>query len=658
MTKYQTLHRVLLAVAVVFSLHIVDSPDANAELFRRRGRIRRPFFLFNRPVFRPINRRVIRVNNNRVAQVRNNAGRVAQVNNGNGRLRIEDLQRTGFARIKLDGGNLVEEARFSFGGGLNRLFIDRNGRLIGARDPQTLGDLRSFYSANLNKFSGQDAVVVRRFLQANGGNTGLIGTLVAGVRDRDGLSMGVSFANRPGYEKYANYGDVEIRTAALSFLMNSISGSCNLLNIKPGNVNANGNVVLDQLDGFVDRTRLTALLSDNPYSCGDARVPARTDWLASQALQPRIYNSIMGLSDNLEGLGQQLGVKTEQRNIADLNGRKISRILVKGDAAGLETGVGVNEQRVLERQTRRTNVGESAFYRSYDFTENNASGPATRSADVLSEGIQFDAPASEIIFTKCNGFLGFYLNNAGGGNVSADSAPAEVAIDGSKSVVSPDRCFKCHANGFLGGAERTIEKGKPIKDRDGIKGQPNYTDHFAEISKIPPFERRNGVPVSFHSQFFSPNSEYALAQKRDSARFKAQKILSGAHLQDPEKPPGEGLPVLFDLSDVYRQPLTLEQAAKELGTKPSQALANALQVKKNQSGDLVINRTDFERKYCLVRAALVRSGGASVEQFQQLLQPGGANHSGVGGVGGLSEQGGQPCQPGQCGPNQRRVLGQ
>ncbi len=594
--------KMLFVLVLALGAHTVDVPQAHAELFRRP--------LFFRPFF---NRRFVPVNRGGNAC---NGCRVIR-NNNIVQNRFVDARNTtripGFARLLKNGKDLVEQDRF---GGINRIYINRNGDLRGARDPETLAHLREFYQQNFDQFRGRARDTVIRFLQRNATNTGIFGQLTAAIRDQGAQSMGVV----PEGDDYAGYTPEQKRTAAMAWVLNSISNSCSPIPIFPQNVRADGTIGLN-LNGFINSTRLAGLMNDNPYACGNPRAPIRPDWFTANALTPERYYAATGLDDDLNGLGRQLGVKVDQRNINDFTGRKIDRILVKGNVDKPQSGVGVNPQRVLEVQDRANSFGES-FYRSYDFIENPTSGVNSNSRDVLKEGINFTSDADEIIFTKCNKFLGFYLSNAAGQRQR--EAPASIAIDSGKSVVAPDRCMKCHANGFLGGDKQNFGKGE------------DYTDMLGQIAQL---DRQTGFR---HSVFFSTNEAYKKRQKADSEAFMQAKIATGAHLPKRSDPSLSNA-IAHDMSEAYWKPLPLDQAARELGVPPSAQLAQLLRTTEkkdpktasNEGGatpqlnDDTIDRRDFERKFCFVRAQLGFGGAVNgFDQFQPNVNGAGFNHNG------------------------------
>ncbi|MBY0371444.1 hypothetical protein K2X33_12205, partial [bacterium] len=389
------------------------------------------------------------------------------------------------------------------------------------------------------------------------------------------------------------------------------------------------------LNGFMDRRRLALLLNDNPYSCGDSSAPARVDWLAARAMTPEVYYTAMGLDDDLDVFASQLGVEAEQRDELDLTGAGVKRMLADVPNA-TDRKVGVNPQRVLERRNRANSPG-TAFYRSYDFIEFPSPGTETQSRDVLLQGSDFTWDASEMIFTKCNGYMGFYLANAKGQRQR--SAPAEIAIDSSKSVTAPDRCLKCHANGFIGGKERRFNQDDTFE----------YADHYGELATLD-----NGA----HRNKFRPNEEYGALAKADSLRFMDAKVATGAHIPaDPNRPNGDSAAILPDLIEEYRAPMSMEQAAAELGVPVDKALTDQLgtniyfrETKDLKNPDVVVDkkpfikRTDFERIYCRVRAnmGLGGNGGAGVVQggFRGPNGTNGANHgSQINGQGGNGQGG-------------------
>jgi hypothetical protein len=606
---YRLLMRQIVAITAL-GLTLLPTPmpflgngEASGFFFRRS----RPCGLFRpcRPLFARPNRLINR-----------GGGRFQRANGFVNFGNTEPLQ--GFARIRTAGRNIVGTfnslvngepvfrafSLFIDGAGMLR---DGGGRDLARFDRDLVKDVREFYFQNLDSFKGRARNAVLRFLGRNAGNTGIFGQLKAQVRDQPGLSAGVV----PTKPEYAGLGKDEIRKAALAFVMNTLSNSCTPLNFSLGEVGVDG-TLSKNLNGFIENTRLATLLNENPYACGDSRAPVRVDWLVTRAMTPEVYNPVAGFSDNFKTFANQIGVRSDQRNERDFNGRKIDRILVKGPRDFKETSVGVNPQRVLEVQGRAGSQG--SFYRSYDFIEYPTSGQNTVNRDVLSRGIEFASDASEMIFTKCNNFLGFYLADAKGNRARA--APAEIAIDGSKSVVSPDSCLKCHANGFLGGGLQKFGRGP----------EP-YSDYFSDIRNID----RDG----FHARFFSTNPEYLERQKKDSALFNAAKVATGAHLPyskeaiaaDPFQA-GMSLPVLHDMPEEYRKPPTLAQVAAEVGAVDTPAfradVLARLKPKPSPRPPGTIDREDLEGLYCYLRSTY---GARGAETFQP-----GTGHTG-GGIG-------------------------
>lgn len=621
MARFQIAKKILL-LSLVFALsHVGEVPDANAERrvrrnFRRNLRIQRRFF----------NRRPVLINRGQ---------RFVQNNNNNNLLNLRDQKAiNGFSEIRTAGRAIVGVNRFQQA---VPLFIDGFGNLLDSAGnnlaASTEGlpivkDLAEFYLQNLDNFAGAARTRVLSFLARNAPNTGFFGTLTAQIRDGSGPSAGVV----PQGEKYkkAGFSPEQIRTAALSWLLNTFSNSCTQIRVPPGGSAADGTFT-QNLNGFIENTRLAALLNENPYACGDPRAVARVDWLVARGTTPEVYYSVQGLSKNLDGLGRQLGVKVQQQNDVDFTGRPIARILVAGSRDKSESRVGVNPQRVLEVQDRN-NSANTSFYRSYDFIEHPTSGRNALARDVKKQGIGFQADASEIIFTKCNSFMGYYLADGNGNR--AREAPASIAIDGGKSVTSPDRCMKCHANGFHGGGKQNFGEG-PEK----------YTDHFSTIAAldrplVQSLNSRQPLDQSFHSRFFTENEAYLTRQRVDSSKFQSAKVVTGAHLQDPDGPREitKSLPVLFDMAEEYRKPLTLKQAAAELGLAPTPELASLLVMNKpdpkKPGSPLTIDRENFEQQYCEIRSRFglgsVRSqtGLGTVQGQAGSLGRGGINHDG------------------------------
>lgn len=596
MKKFLVAQWVLVILAVGVGLHLAPAPSAEAGLFFNRQR--RIFPIFRRPLFnrRPgllFNRNVRRINNN------NNVVRNVNINFNN----VERIQ--GFARLAQAGGVIVEEDR---AGNFNRLIVDGFGRLLVQRrfgnrfagpfqlaGAETTANLVDFYLKNIDNFGGRFPAAVDRFLAANVRNSGAFGQLTAAVRDLGVKSMGV----RPTDKAYDRFTDEQIRSAALAWLLNGLSGSCNKLPITPGDVDAAGNITKN-LDGFYDRRRLALLLNNNPYSCGDPRAPVRVDWLVHHALTPEVYYPVQGLENTFDEFAQQVGMQPEQRNTRDLLNREITRMVVSTPRdPQSDRIVGANPTRVLEIQSRANAPGQSV-YRSYDFLKSVDSGPETFSRDPIAQGIGFRFDAGEFLYTKCNDFMGAYLSDFKGARFR--DAPCTIARRQADEpeVVAPESCYSCHANGFIGG--RTSKLGKNGKEYDRT--------WFAKMQPL---------DGGFHTQFFAsngehPNDAYEARAIADSVRFNDAKKAVGAHLAaDPNDPNGPSMPVLYDLSRAYRKNVSLDQAAKELGVPNNEAFRRALGLNIYEIGpdkEKQLVREDFERNYCAIKRSLAANPGA------------------------------------------------
>ncbi|MBY0369151.1 hypothetical protein K2X33_00595, partial [bacterium] len=230
---------ILLVTALVL---VADAPQAEGRLFNRGGRRIFPIFpLFRRPLFNRRPAQLINRNVRRGNDVNNNINRRINFNN------IEDIP--GFARLAIANGVIVERPRG--GGGLvNRLIIDGFGRLLvqpffGNRfvgnfrlaSAETVQHLKEFYLKNIDNFpNGILPNAVDRFLRANVANSGIFGQLSASIQNVGNRAVSV----RPQDPRYKDISDEKIRTAALAFLMNTLSNSCTPLNFSTGDIDAAG----------------------------------------------------------------------------------------------------------------------------------------------------------------------------------------------------------------------------------------------------------------------------------------------------------------------------------------------------------------------------------------------------------------------------------
>jgi len=178
--------------------------------------------------------------------------------------------------------------------------------------------------------------------------------------------------------------------------------------------------------------------------------------------------------------------------------------------------------------------------------------------------------------------------------------------EGNASDVSaPVNCLVCHAGGMLGGGI-------------SVRTKKQYTDNL------------NRVPLN-HRQFFTSNAAYRARANRANAIMRNALVASGSFIVDPNSQvqdafPGQPVaaPLLPDFVGEYGATLTVEKAAKELGTSTA-ALAGLL--KTNADGR--VSRKQFEAQFCNLKAAV---GGATLASggFQTPIQQGfGANSFGL-----------------------------
>lgn len=486
-------------------------------------------------------------------------------------INIDRLQETGFSRLKANGNQLVEVSR---DGTVNRIFFDNFGRVFGVRDPQTVSQLKEFFLSNVDKIRGNQGNAIRRFLARSGAGSAIFGGIAVDLRNIVQVD--------PNESSFAPKGDqTNMAMAALNYLLNTMSQSARLMRVGPQNMRSDGLVGLN-LNGFMRGEALAALVNNNPYSCGTGRV--RIDWLIARAMDPQLYYQTIGAPQTFQQLSAQLGTEPNRRFT---RGNKI--LIAPPDGNQPESLVGRHPERILEVQNTR-NIPGGSLYMTYDNAYNQTPGAKADSASVKLNGIDTNVTAGEGIFTKPNGFLGFWLSNAAGQRQNA--APVEIAQNVKHKshvgddVSAPVACMDCHNNGFIGG-------GVMAKD-----SKRRYTDNFNLLTS-------RGLNQQGH---FTTNAVYNQRRARDSRIFRNALIRSGSFWPDPDNKDlntGEvgAANLLGSYNNAYRGPLDMKAVAKELGTTPEVA---AQITGRGPSG--TVSRESFEQAYCglLARA---RSAG-------------------------------------------------
>lgn len=160
----------------------------------------------------------------------------------------------------------------------------------------------------------------------------------------------------------------------------------------------------------------------------------RADWLTFTAAQPPLYDDLLKLPINFQGLAKEQGVNLEA-NI---------RSFVAQRSGFQKSGVSQNN-RLIERHPSKSGY----FWTSYDFGGNRGVqslfehplGPTGQDA--------FHHDGGETIFSLPNGFQGYYLNTAKGDRL--DKGPTVIVRDLSRkdlSVTNGISCMGCHDQGM------------------------------------------------------------------------------------------------------------------------------------------------------------------------------------------------------------------
>ena len=428
-------------------------------------------------------------------------------------------------------------------GTINRVVLDDFGRVFGIRDPQTLTQLPEFFLNNLDKIrNNRVGNAVRRFLARQPG----VGNAIFG-----GIAIDVKSIVQldPKEVAFAPKGDqTPMAMAALNYVLNLLSQSARLIKMGPQNMRSDGLVGMN-FNGFIRGEALAALVNNNPYSCGSGRV--RLDWLITRSIDPQLYYQTIGAPQTAQQLNAQLGTEVNRRFTV---GNKIL-IAPPGSAKEPESLVGRHPERILQAQNTR-NITGGLLFDSFDNPYNLPPGGKADSASVKINGIDANVTAGESIFTKPNGFLGFWLANAAGQR--QNSAPVEIAQNTKAlahwetDVSAGPTCLRCHNNGLVGGGVML----KRIGDTD-----TRYTDNFNLLTQ-------RGLNRQGH---FTTNANYALAANSPRARgsriFRNALIRSGSFWPDPTSPDkntGEvgAADLINNYANGYRKPPTMTEVAR------------------------------------------------------------------------------------------------
>jgi serine/threonine-protein kinase len=238
----------------------------------------------------------------------------------------------------------------------------------------------------------------------------------------------------------------------------------------------------------------------------------RVDWFVSTALQPPLYNDLLGLPRTLAEFSALFGVNLEQnieRGVAKRAGMAVS-------------GVSRNN-RVVERHPGRYGY----FWASADYATSRGSDSIFRDPNDLKPA------GGEFIAALPNGLQVYFIADATGQRI--DEAPTFIVTDRfaqDKTVRNGLACIRCHDRGMKSFVDSV---------RPAIENLPDATS----------IDRQRAL------RLYPPQEEMNALVERDAARFLA------ARSQLPE---GATLEALSDVSRRYlERPISLAAAAGELG---------------------------------------------------------------------------------------------
>ena len=241
--------------------------------------------------------------------------------------------------------------------------------------------------------------------------------------------------------------EVEVYRQAVIKLLNSLGRSSDVVKLEI--VDAAGTILRLHLDDLGwSEADWNTILAVYPYGAkpdtelfdfikgatGNELPYVRGDWLAFTAAQPPLYDKLLKLPADFEGLQKELRVDVEEN---------LKRFAAQ--RAGFQkSGVSQNN-RLIERHA----IDTGYFWTSYDFAGNKANqslfkhplGPKGENA--------FKHDGGETIWSLPNGFQGYYLSTAEG--KSLDKGPTQIVRDLSRkdlTVTNGISCMGCHDGGI------------------------------------------------------------------------------------------------------------------------------------------------------------------------------------------------------------------
>ncbi len=332
--------------------------------------------------------------------------------------------------------------------------------------------------------------------------------------------------------------DVQAARHGVAKLVNSLSWGPRV--VSPAAVDPAGTVLrIDLRDYQWTAATWDLVVAADPYAVdpgsADARalsgatgcrVPAvRGDWFAAAAARPPLYHDILALP----GTDRELETLLRVDVAANLASSRAARAGFNG------SGVSRNN-RLVERHE----AGAVVYWKSYDFLANTGrgnlfahpTGPGDAPTDFKHDG-------GEIIFNLPNGLQGYFLTDGAGKRI--DKGPTAVVSDPRR----PDRavenglsCISCHAQGMIPKADQV---------------RAHVRQHTAAF---------DATVVDAVDALYPPAEQFAELIKKDSERFRAALVKTGAAVTGPE--PVSALALRFEAE------LDLAAAAGEACVSPAE----------------------------------------------------------------------------------------
>lgn len=275
----------------------------------------------------------------------------------------------------------------------------------------------------------------------------------------------------------------------------------------------------------------------------------RIDWFASVATQAPLYEDLLQLPHNLAALEDELGVDSTS-NIDDYIARRAGMTL---------SGVSRNN-RVVERHPSRY----GAYWKSYDFETSKGQ------QNMFSNPIDFHYAGGEMIWNLPNGLQGYMVtDNIGEPLLEAPTSIVTDKFSEDRIVRNGLACIRCHDKGM-----------KRFSD--------NIRPAFESLSSGVSFDRQEIL------RLYASKAEMDRLLDRDQERFQnaLEDALGGPQTIEPLVPTSRKF---------LDAPLTMTQAASEVGLRDSRTLQTVFQLPEftrmglgGLSGGGVIRRDTWE----------------------------------------------------------------